>query len=315
MPSPCIIQHSNYIPHVAMTRRRKKDNGLISLTMDAHWGVAATLSLMVLIAFQIGLPALFGRSPLLKPVASVLAPLGWGLAGLFALVALINLVRHYISNRTEASLAPGIDVDFRRFRQKLNLSNSNSPDRIADEPSLVKPTEWSLELLQAIDWKRFEEVVAAYFRSKNLRCETQSHGPDGGIDMRLYPPAGKITVALVQCKAWKNRQVGVKPVRELLGVMTAEKVARGYFMATGDFSQEAEAFAASQNITLVSGRQFLNLMLRQPDDVQASLLAVATEGDFLTPTCASCGVKMKHCGKFWGCFNFPRCRNRIQIAS
>lgn len=313
--SAASVYHSTFQLHipVAMARRRRKDSNLVSLAMDAHWGVAATLAVAAVIAFEIALPALLGRSPILEPVASVLAPLGWGFAGLFGVIALINLARQYFNNRADTSLMSGADMDFRRFGEKPNLDLSAS-NPVASEPSLSKPGEWSLELLQAIDWKRFEEVVAAYFRSKNLRCETQSHGPDGGVDMRLHSPENDTTLALVQCKAWKNMQVGVKPVRELLGVMTHEKVARGYFMVTGEFSQDAKAFAATQNITLFSGKQFLDLMLRQPMDIQTKLLAVATEDDYLTPTCASCGVKMKDRGRFWGCVNFPRCRTRIQIA-
>ena len=45
----------------------------------------------------------------------------------------------------------------------------------------------------------------------------------------------------------------------------------------------------------------------------SALLALATEGDFLTPTCPACGVKMTarsnspYGRKFWGCVNYPRC--------
>jgi len=46
----------------------------------------------------------------------------------------------------------------------------------------------------------------------------------------------------------------------------------------------------------------------------------ATAGDYTTPTCASCGVKMivrtpKAGGKaFWGCVNYPRCTMIIYTA-
>ncbi len=42
------------------------------------------------------------------------------------------------------------------------------------------------------------------------------------------------------------------------------------------------------------------------------LLAFATEGDWTTPTCPSCGAKMvdrdSKRGRFWGCSNFPNCK-------
>jgi len=46
---------------------------------------------------------------------------------------------------------------------------------------------------------------------------------------------------------------------------------------------------------------------------QAELLAVAYEGEYWRPTCASCGIKMVErpakAGRaaFWGCANFRRC--------
>ena len=52
-------------------------------------------------------------------------------------------------------------------------------------------------------------------------------------------------------------------------------------------------------------------------DTQASLLRFATRGDFTTPSCPSCGIKMvrktpKGGGDvFWGCPNFPRCRTTL----
>ena len=55
-------------------------------------------------------------------------------------------------------------------------------------PVTPHPDRWSFELLRAIDWKRFEEVCADYFRLRGYHAVTQSHGPDGGIDVKLYAP-------------------------------------------------------------------------------------------------------------------------------
>lgn len=42
-----------------------------------------------------------------------------------------------------------------------------------------------LTLLRSIEWKRFEELVAAIFEAEGLRTEFTSIGPDGGVDLRL----------------------------------------------------------------------------------------------------------------------------------
>ena len=52
-----------------------------------------------------------------------------------------------------------------------------------------------------------------------------------------------------------------------------------------------------------------------PMQAQRNLLAVCTSGDYTTPTCPSCGIKLVERiigGKAaWGCRNYPRCRSKI----
>lgn len=77
---------------------------------------------------------------------------------------------------------------------------------------------WTVELLNAIDWKRFEEVCAEYFRICGFESDTQPRGPDGGIDIRLFAKNDRSTVEnIVQRKQRRRRTIGPKPRRELLG--------------------------------------------------------------------------------------------------
>ena len=184
-----------------------------------------------------------------------------------------------------------------------------------------RPDRWSLELLRAIDWKRFEEVCAEYFRVCGFHATTKSHGPDGGIDVILYAPQDKSNVVnVVQCKQWK-RQVGPKLLRELLGVMTDMKVNRGTFVTSSTFNDEARRIARENKIHLVDGQALLDQILKRSGVDQQRLLAVATEGDYLTPSCPSCGIKLvrrenkKDRSGFWGCSNYPRCRYTLNTAA
>jgi restriction system protein len=171
--------------------------------------------------------------------------------------------------------------------------------------------------MRAIDWKRFEEVCAEYFRVCGFHASTQSHGPDGGIDIKLYAPNDQRQIVnIVQCKQWSS-QVGPKLMRELLGVMTANKVPRGTFVTSSTFNDDATQFAAKNRIHLIDGKHFLKQILERTQSDQERLLKVATEGDYLTPTCPSCGIKLvtrenrKDKSKFWGCLNFPTCKFRL----
>jgi len=143
---------------------------------------------------------------------------------------------------------------------------------------------------------------------------------DGGVDIRLFQDdtAPERCTAVVQCKAW-NQAVGVKPMRELRGVMAHERVDKAFFMAPNGFTDEARAFAAENRITLLDGKLFLAMLERLPEPLRQQLLDFATEGDWTTPTCPSCGVKMaardSKRGRFWGCTHFPRCRATLQMRS
>jgi restriction system protein len=190
-------------------------------------------------------------------------------------------------------------------------------ENAVSSPSAAKPAAWSIELIRDIEWKRFEDVCQQFYESKGIRSETTALGPDGGIDIRLFrDDSGKAT-SIVQGKAWGERFVGVKPVRELLGVMTHEKIVKAFFMTSGKYSDEAKDFAKANRITLIDGEMFLMMINRLPEPARDTLLAFATAGDYRTPSCPSCGVKMRAVkgrgGKadFWGCQRYPVCKQSL----
>lgn len=192
------------------------------------------------------------------------------------------------------------------------------------EPAVpaLDTSQWSLPLLKALDWKRFELLCAGYFEELGFRAETTRAGPDGGVDIHLFTSESRHPAIVVQCKAWRNVPVGVSLVRELLGVMTAVDVKEGIVATVGTFTGEARTFALGKNIHLIDGEDFLAKLEALAPDRRRSLLAFATEGDFTTPTCPSCGIgtrmMLRTSGKdgtrFWGCGNFPRCRTTLAVS-
>jgi restriction system protein len=205
---------------------------------------------------------------------------------------------------TQKGIAPGADLYELWKAPALGAGAAVAP----------RPDRWSLDLLRAIDWKRFEEVCAEYFRLCGFHATTQSSGTDGGIDVKLYAPNDQSKIVnIVQCKQW-SKPVGPKALREFLGVLTAGKLPRGVFVTSSTFNDEATRFAAENQIHLLDGRRFLNKIMERPPADQTRLLTVATEGDYLTPSCPSCGIKLikresrKDKSTFWGCSNFPRCK-------
>ncbi len=198
-----------------------------------------------------------------------------------------------------------------------NPENWQSADEVDPKPDIGC---WSAGLLSALEWKRFEQVCAGLFERLGFEAKVSGFGSDGGVDIHLYRPPQGEPVAIVQCKARTSKKVGVEIVRAFHGVMTSKRVTEAILATSSGFTDDAKNYAKENRIDLMDGATILKSILNLTGEQQGSLLAIATEGDFTTPMCPSCGIKLtrrqpKAGGKpFWGCVNFPRCRSTINIA-
>lgn len=180
---------------------------------------------------------------------------------------------------------------------------------------------WSPAVFAAIEWRRFEAVCEALFSQAGFETRSQSHGADGGVDIWLHSANALGPVSMVQCKHWRSRPVGVKDMREFYGVMTSHKLLRGTYATTSAFTADALQFAKDNGINAMNGTRLLMLIATRTPEQQQALLAVAYEGDYARPTCASCGVKLleraaSKTGKaFWGCRNYPSCKSTLPMLA
>lgn len=70
---------------------------------------------------------------------------------------------------------------------------------------------------------------------------------------------------LVQCKHYSKRQVGVRTIRELYGVMAADGVAEGVVITTGSFTRPAVEFAKGKRLELLDGPAVVALLNRDAE--------------------------------------------------
>lgn len=245
------------------------------------------------------------------PLRRILATIGQYLFPfVFLLGAGISATRGFLRKQ----VAESRQLDFGRPSDRVPTTVSEWRARPIDT------SRWSLELLNQLEWKRFEQLCAEYFRELGFRAEVAREGADGGVDIHLHTGESSAPGILVQCKAWRTYKVGIKQIRELFGVMAADQVREGIFVTTGAFTGEAKAFADGKNVHLIDGADLLAKLRTLEPERQEALLRLATEGDYTTPTCPSCGVKMVQREAsaggepFWGCPNFPRCRTTLSIA-
>ncbi len=170
--------------------------------------------------------------------------------------------------------------------------------------------------LDEINWQDFELLVGEHFRQQGFVVEETAGGADGGIDLIAVKNGEKY---LIQCKQWKAYKVGVKVVRELLGVMVGAAASGGFVVTSGQVTHDAEVFAKNNNITLLDGKALRRMIQGQAklsDPVQESEPAFKPYRTNLV-MCSKCGAKLvlrtakkgKNAGKqFYGCSRFPKCR-------
>ena len=151
----------------------------------------------------------------------------------------------------------GVSVFKRRQASQLHSDAANRADGIAQ-----------------MSWREFEVLVGEYFRHLGFSVTvTGGGGPDGGVDVLLRKGSDRY---LVQCKHWRARRMGVNAVRELYGVMAAQRMAGGFVVTTGDFADEARAFANGREVQLINGQALQQAVRAQsaailPLSLQATL--------------------------------------------
>ena len=184
---------------------------------------------------------------------------------------------------------------------------------------------WTLELIQALEWSHFEKLCVAYYRAAGYKASWKRLGPDNGIDISLsrLQNDGEEYRAVVQCKAWSNRPVGVRYIRELLGSMASVGVGEGVFITTTNYTTDAQRFAQANNIQLLTGSDLLQMIKALPESEQLRLKTWITSGDYRTPRCPNCGSMLcKRMAKrgqnpgqsFWACPTFPKCRYTLPMS-
>lgn len=199
-----------------------------------------------------------------------------------------------------------------------NRAEPASPSRSTPTANAASaPFAWNIALIRELEWKRFEELCAQFWSSKGYPARLSGPGADGGVDVVIADQRDPArTFAVAQCKSWSSKPVGVEAVRALWGAKDHFKAQLALFYGLSGFTQDARAFAEGKHLKLISGEELLQQIEAMPAADQAALLAEVTRGDYTTPTCPTCDIKMSRRpgrdGKpdFWGCNNYRRCGAR-----
>lgn len=244
----------------------------------APWWVSVSLAFVVYIFLGSVLPAVFSGIPILGSITDIVSRLAWLLSAFLLIPAALSAFYDW------------------QGRQMIRMNRTK-------------------EKIRELSWKEFEELIEAYYRHLGFRVRREGGaGPDGGVDVRITSPNDEIY--LVQCKQWRAQRVGVKIVRELYGVVSAEHAKGGIVVTVGSFTREAEEFASGIEMELIDGNRLEEMLRELPvehtTDVEQD--QVSSTEDNQCPRCGEALV-LRTAGRgpnagsnFYGCSSFPRCR-------
>ena len=103
----------------------------------------------------------------------------------------------------------------------------------------------TLAALRAMSWDDFSSAIEDAFRRDGYRVN-RLRGAAADFELTR---AGRI--ALVGCKRWKVARTGIEPLRELDAARRAGDAHECIYVAAGEFTDNARAFAAGNDIRLL----------------------------------------------------------------
>ena len=152
-------------------------------------------------------------------------------------------------------------------------------DIAGDQPiANLNGRRWSLDVFAAIDAQRFAAVCETWFSWAGFDTRSEAHRTDEGVDIWLHAARMPGPVAIVRCKHWRNKPVGLQDMKEFLGLVANFQSAHGTYTTTSTYTPEALQFAKENGIDAVDGRGLLRRIQTRTRQRQQALLAVAYSG-------------------------------------
>lgn len=170
------------------------------------------------------------------------------------------------------------------------------------------------EGLRKIDWFQFEKLVELIYQHRGFAV-TRLGGanPDGGVDLILKSATEEI---IVQCKHWREQMVGVRYMREFLGVLTDQKITKGIFVTLAGYTEDARQLAQKHGIQIFKETDIIAMLEESGLTYSKEISRLFSDE---TKTCPKCKNEMElrtaySTGKkFWGCSTYPRCSSIINF--
>jgi len=220
-----------------------------------------------------------------------------GLLGL-SLVAVFLLVFQQTGSMTAAAIVAGcllgvvvVILVMRRMKQVERLKKSG----IAD--------------IDKMDGRQFEHYLGHLFKSHGYSVNVTKAAGDYGADLVISKEGKKI---VVQAKRY-SKNVGLKAVQEAHAAVNHYGAVEAWVVTNSGFTEQAVTLARSNKVKLLSRNDLIEMILKMNPGAAPSPKQVIETLPKEEMSCDRCGntmvIRNGSRGKFYGCSNFPKCRN------
>ena len=112
--------------------------------------------------------------------------------------------------------------------------------------------------MRALSWPDFCAAVEEGFRRDGYAVNRIARN---GADLELVK-SGRVT--LVGCKRWKVARTGIEPLRELEAAREAHEAHESVYIAAGEITATARAYATEKRVRMVESADLARLVPRLP---------------------------------------------------
>lgn len=225
--------------------------------------------------------------PLTAAMLSAIWALAWWFEAKLSLVMAMSLVTLAVgltAHGIAGALASRLGAQGRAAAAGRNAGErpaSRRHDDALDNPlfsAQLNGRRWTLDVFEAIDAQRFAAVCETWFAWAGFDTRSEAHRTDEGVDIWLHAAKVPGPVAIVRCRHWLDKPVGLQEMKDFMGVMASFQSVHGTYTTTSTYTPEALQFARENGIDAVDRRGLLRRIQTRTRQRQQALLAVAFNG-------------------------------------
>jgi restriction system protein len=112
----------------------------------------------------------------------------------------------------------------------------------------------TVERLRAMSWDEFASTLEAAYQREGYRVTRLDAA---SADFEVVQGARS---TLIACKRWKAMRTGIEPLRELEAARHAREAHACIYIAIGEITEQAQAFAAEKRINFLQGAELATLL-------------------------------------------------------